>query len=168
MRVYHGSWVTLADVRRSATGAGALASVLFDRLGGRWAYRLHRYVYELSGGRLGQRSPFGPLLLLTTVGRRTGKPRTTPLLYLPDGEDYVVVASNGGRDEPPAWLRNLEATPDARVRVGREVHRVYADVLWGARADVMWPRLTAHHAGWRTYQRLTDREIPVVRLTRRS
>ena len=166
--MYQCLWTTLGDVRRSATGAGALVAVLFDRLGGRWIYRVHRSVYELSRGRLGHRSPFGPLLLLTTVGRRTGKPRTTPLLYMPEGDDFLVVASNGGRDEAPDWLRNLEVSIDARVRVGREVHSVRADVLRGPSADVLWPRLAVHHVGWRVYQQLTEREIPVVRLSRRD
>lgn len=143
-------------------------AVIFDRLVGRRFYRLHRRVYELTKGRIGHRSPAGPILLLTTVGRRTGRPRTTPLLYLAEDDGYLVVASNGGRDEPPDWLRNLEVSPDARVQTGREIHRVQADVLWGRDADVLWPRLAAHYAGWRAYQRLTEREIPVVRLARRD
>lgn len=138
--------------------------MLLDRVAGRWIYRLHRQLYELTRGRIGHRSPLGPILLLTTIGRRTGRPRTTPLLYFPDGDDYVVVASNGGRDEPPDWLRNLDASPDARVRAGRTTHRVRAEVLRGSEADVIWPRLAAHYHGWREYQQLTDREIPVVRL----
>ena len=143
-------------------------AVLFDRLVGRRFYRLHRRTYELTRGRIGHRSPAGPILLLTTIGRRTGRPRTTPLLYLGDDDAYLVVASNGGRDEAPDWLRNLEVSPDARVRTGREVHPVQADVLRGPEADLLWPRLAAHHAGWRAYQRLTEREIPVVRLVRRD
>ncbi|MGH9087250.1 MAG: nitroreductase/quinone reductase family protein [Acidimicrobiales bacterium] len=156
----------------------ASVTVLFDRLVGRRFYRLHRRIYQLTGGRIGHRSPAGPILLLTTTGRRTGRPRTTPLLYLADPDadadadtasgSYLVVASNGGRDEPPDWLRNLEVSPDARVRAGRATHPVRADVLRGHRADVLWPRLTAHNPAWRNYQRLTEREIPVVRLTRRD
>ena len=142
--------------------------MLFDRLVGRRFYRLHRRLYELTDGRIGHRSPAGPILLLTTIGRKSGKPRTTPLLYMPDADDYLVVASNGGRNEPPEWLRNLEASPDARVRAGREVHPVRGDVLWGADADVLWPSLAAFHPGWRRYQRLTEREIPIVRLVRRD
>lgn len=152
--------VTLRGVR------GTTFTVVIDRFGGRWLYRLHRWVYELTGGRLGHRSPRGPMLLLTTVGRRSGRSRTTPLLYLPDGEDFLVVASNGGRDQPPDWLRNLETEPVARVRAGRQTHRVRAEVLRGVRADPLWPRLAAHNSAWRAHQRLTEREIPVVRLRR--
>lgn len=152
----------------SSRAASSRVAVAFDRLVGRCFYRVHRVVYRLSRGAIGHRSPAGPILLLTTVGRRRGRHRTTPLLYLADhlseGDRYLVVASNGGRDEPPAWLRNLEATPHAEVQIGPRRHRVHAEVLRGPSADVLWPRLVAHHRGWRDYQALTEREIPVVRL----
>jgi deazaflavin-dependent oxidoreductase (nitroreductase family) len=141
-------------------------TVAFDRRFGRWFYPLHRRLYRLTGGLIGQRSAMGPMLLLTTTGRRTGERRTTPLLYMPDGDGYVVVGSNGGRDRPPAWLLNIEALPSAEVQVGRRRAAVAAEVLRGADAEGLWPRLAEHYPGWAYYRQLTDREIPVVRLRR--
>jgi F420H(2)-dependent quinone reductase len=139
-------------------------AVAFDRKVGRWFYRVHCRAYRLTGGLVGHRSRMGPMLLLTTTGRRTGERRTTPLLYMPDDADFVVVGSNGGRDRPPAWLLNLEASPEAEIQVGRRKTAVVAEVLRGANKDEFWPRLTEHYQGWSYYQQLTDREIPVVRL----
>lgn len=139
-------------------------TVAFDRKLGRWSYRLHRRIYQLTGGLVGHHSSMGPMLLLTTVGRRTGERRTTPLLYMPDGDDFVVVGSNGGRDRPPAWLLNVEASLEAEIQVGRRKARVVVEVLRGTDKETIWPRLTEHYRGWDYYRQLTDREIPVVRL----
>jgi deazaflavin-dependent oxidoreductase (nitroreductase family) len=139
-------------------------TLCFDRTLGRRFYRLHARLYRWSGGRLGHHSGLGPILLLTTRGRRTGIPRTTPLLYLPDGEDCLVVASNGGRDRAPDWLGNLAADPEVRIQVGRRTMDARGEVLDDdARAGV-WPRMVRHYRGWSEYQRLTDRPLAVVRL----
>jgi len=143
-------------------------AVAFDRTVGRWSYRIHRRLYIATDGRIGHHNRVGSFLLLTTVGRRTGERRTTPLLYMPDGDDFVVVASNGGRDRPPAWVLNLEATPSAEVQAGRRKVPVTAEVLRGADKDDLWPRLTAYYAGWDHYQHLTERELPAVRLRVKS
>ncbi len=139
-------------------------AVAFDRTFGRWSYRIHRRLYRVTGGRIGHRSRVGSFLLLTAVGRRTGERRTTPLLYMPDGDDFVVVASNGGRDRSPAWVLNLEATPTAEVQVGRRTVPVTAEVLRGTDKDDLWPRLIEFYKGWDHYQELTGRDIPAVRL----
>jgi F420H(2)-dependent quinone reductase len=139
-------------------------SVAFDRKVGRWFYPMHRRLYEATDGRIGHRSPMGPMLLLTTTGRRSGQARTTPLLYMPDGDTPVVVGSNGGRPQAPAWLLNLEADPMAHVQVARRRWAVRAEVLRGESAAPLWPSLNAHYNGWSYYQQLTDRELPVVRL----
>lgn len=139
-------------------------TVAFDRTVGPRLYPLHVRIYQLTGGRVGHWSPLGPMLLLTTTGRRSGEPRTTPLLYMPDGDDYFVVGSNGGRDRPPAWLLNLEASPLATVQAGRTRHGVTAEVLRGEARSAVWPRLADHYAGWDHYRELTDRDIPAVRL----
>ncbi|HLG92392.1 MAG TPA: nitroreductase family deazaflavin-dependent oxidoreductase [Acidimicrobiales bacterium] len=137
-------------------------AVRLDRTVGRPVYRLHRLAYQLTGGRIGHRSPAGPILLLTTTGRRSGAPRTTPLLYMPLDGAWVVVASNGGRPSPPAWLLNLQADPRASVQVGRQRWPVEAEVLTGEERERLWPRLCAFYPGWAHYQTLTDRPIPAV------
>ncbi len=84
----------------------------------RFATRLHSSVYRATGGKVGGRLLGSPVLLLTTTGRKSGRPRTIPLLYLRDGENLVVVASNGGTAGDPAWWLNLMADPEANVEVG--------------------------------------------------
>lgn len=139
-------------------------TVAIDRTVGRHIYPLHVRLYRLTGGLVGHWSPLGPMLLLTTTGRRSGQRRTTPLLYMPDGHDFLVVGSNGGRDRSPAWLLNLEAAPLATVQAGRARHDVRAEVLRGQERAAVWPRLVDHYSGWDHYQQLTDRDIPAVRL----
>jgi F420H(2)-dependent quinone reductase len=139
-------------------------TVTLDRTMGRWVYPLHRHLYQLTDGRVGHRSWLGPILLLTATGRKTGQPRVTPLLYMPDGPDFVVVGSNAGRPGPPQWLLNLEADPEAGVQAGRRRVPVLAQVLRGDDAAELWPRLDRHYPGWSYYQQLTDRPILPVRL----
>ena len=140
-------------------------AVLIDRTVGPFVYKLHRWMYRMTGGLLGQSSSVGPMLLLTTMGRRSGQARTVPLLYMEDGGRFVVVGSNGGRPDPPAWLLNLTANPRADVQVGRVHHSVQAEILHGAARGDLWNRLGQFYAGWAHYQTLTDRSIPVVVLT---
>lgn len=137
-------------------------SVRIDRTVGPVIYPLHRWLYRLTGGAVGQSSPVGPMLLLTTTGRRSGQARTVPLLYMPDGERFVVVGSNGGRPEFPFWLLNLRSNPDAEVQIGRQRQHVRAQILDGAARGELWERLTRFYEGWAHYQTLTDRSIPAV------
>ncbi len=123
---------------------------------------LNRGVYRASGGRLMGRMGEAPILLLTTVGRTTGRPRTAPLLYLEDGENLVVVASYGGRPEHPAWFRNLEAQPDVEVEIGRRRSRRRARVATDEERDRLWPRLVQMFPQYARYQERTTRRIPVV------
>jgi len=146
----------------------AKISVLIDRTIGRPFYRIHRFVYQASRGLIGHRTPAGPMLLLTTVGRRSGQQRTTPLLYMPDGQRFVVVGSNGGRDKPPSWVLNLSKTPSAEIQVGRRKVPVEARILAGEERASMWPRLLEHYKGWGHYQGLTEREIKVVSFSPRT
>lgn len=122
----------------------------------------HRLLYRASGGRLGGRIWDLPVVLLTTRGRRSGKPRTTPLCALPDGDNLVIVASFGGLDEQPGWWRNLEAAPEASVQLGRSRHDVTARRATGEERDRLWAALTARAPGYLRYAELTEREIPVV------
>ena len=139
-------------------------TVWLDRNGGRLFYPVHRRMYQWSDGRLGHRSPMGPMLLLTTTGRRSGLPRTNPLLYMPDGDGFWVVGSNGGRPQFPAWLYNLRGLGQARVQAGRRKVKVRASILEGEQRAAVWPRLTEYYPGWGYYQQLTDRELPAVHL----
>jgi deazaflavin-dependent oxidoreductase (nitroreductase family) len=139
-------------------------AVRFDRTLGPLFYKLHRWMYEASDGRVGATSSQGPILLLSTVGRHSGQPRTTPLLFMRDGEDFVVVASNGGRQQAPAWYLNLQAEPKATVRDGRRTLGVVAETPDPEARDELWSRLHEFYAGWSYYQTLTDRPLPVIRL----
>lgn len=135
--------------------------------------RLHALLYTWSGGRIGHairvwRGPRPPVLLLETTGRRSGALRTSPLLYLRDGGDLVVVAANAGHPQHPAWWLNLEADPHATVMIGGERRRVVAGVVEGPRRDELWRRFAAMYDGLDAYQAQADRSFPVVALSPRS
>lgn len=105
-------------------------------------------------------------LLLTTSGRRTGEPRTNALIYGRAGDDYLIVASKGGSDRPPAWFSNLEAQPDVEVQVLDETFRARARVATPEERPAMWREMTRHWPDYDAYQERTEREIPVVVLER--
>ncbi len=124
--------------------------------------RIHRALYRLTRGALGGRLAGKPMLLLTTTGRKTGKSRTTPLQYLEDGENMVVVASNGGNPRHPAWWFNLERHPEAEVQVGKVTRRVRAETASAEERSRLWPLLVETTPGYAEYQKGTERTIPVV------
>ena len=145
-----------------------------ERLGFRLALGLlhvHQAVYELTDGRLGHRLLGVPCLLLRATGRRTGRTRTTALLYAMDGDDYLVVASLGGAPRAPEWLHNVRARPEVGVQVGRERFPAVATVVdrGDDEYDRLW-RVVNDSSGGRydRYQRQTTRPIPIVRLTVRE
>jgi deazaflavin-dependent oxidoreductase (nitroreductase family) len=123
---------------------------------------VHRLVYLLTGGRVGARIADMPVLLLTTTGRKTGKPRTQPLTYARTGDGYVIIASKGGADRHPLWLLNLRAHPLAQVTVGRETQSVRAREVKGEERERLWRRLADVYSGYDRYARKTTRRIPVV------
>jgi deazaflavin-dependent oxidoreductase (nitroreductase family) len=131
-----------------------------------WFSRLHRAVYEKSGGRLMARLAGMHMCLLTTTGRRSGLPRTQPLACFPRGGDLVVVASNNGQAHDPAWWKNLEAHPEALVQFGRERFRVRAARAAGEEREQLWPWLVQQNPLYARYAKKTAREIPVVVLKR--
>lgn len=127
---------------------------------------LNTWVYRASGGRWLGRFPSGaPVCLLTTIGRKSGRRRTTPLLYLRDGKDLVVVASQGGAPQHPSWYFNLQANPNAKVELGRSHFAVIARQVGEDERAALWPRLVAIYPPYETYQRRTTRRIPLLRLT---
>jgi deazaflavin-dependent oxidoreductase (nitroreductase family) len=121
------------------------------------------WVFKASGGRLGAKFMRGaPVGLLTTTGRKSGQPRTTPLIYLADGERIVLVASQGGMPRNPLWYDNLAAQPAVSFRTPRGERRYRARTVSAAEKAALWPRLVAIYRDYDDYQKRTDREIPVV------
>ena len=137
------------------------------RLAMRTASTLHSAVYRVSGGRLAGQAMGLPVLLLTTTGRRTGRRRTVPLLYVRDGADVVVVASNGGMDWFPAWWLNLERHPAAVIQLGRERRQVNAAKADAERRARLWPEFTRPYPSYLKYEARTTRELPLVILSPR-
>lgn len=123
---------------------------------------LHTILYRFSGGRIGATILGMPMLLLTTWGRRTGKLRTTPLLYLPDDSTFVLVASNGGAVQHPTWWFNLRDHPEALVQIGPARGRVYAVEASPAERRRLWPLVLQIYPPYARYQARTDREIPLI------
>jgi deazaflavin-dependent oxidoreductase (nitroreductase family) len=129
---------------------------------------VHQWLYEKSDGRIGRSLGGRPMLLLRTVGRKTGTARTSALLYVPDGDSFAVVASKGGDPKHPGWFHNLVAQPDVEVQIGRERIPVRARVVEGDERARLWTRANEINRGqYNDYQSLTDRKIPVVLLERR-
>lgn len=122
----------------------------------------HREVYRASRGRLGGRLAGMPVLLLTTTGRRSGRPRTVPLTYLRYGEAVVLVASYGGRPYDPAWFLNLQAHPEVEVRLGGARRALHARPATPEERARLWPQVVATYSGYDAYQRRTTRQIPLV------
>ncbi|MEU7756663.1 nitroreductase family deazaflavin-dependent oxidoreductase [Micromonospora sp. NPDC049101] len=106
-----------------------------------------------------------PSLVITTTGRRSGKPRSNPLLYVPDGDTYVVIGSNWGQTQHPGWAMNLLADPTAAVQLKGRLIPVRADLASGAERDRLWQLLVTEWPAYRTYvQRAGGREIHIFRL----
>ena len=126
---------------------------------------MHTALYRRSGGRIGGRFRGAPCLLLTVTGRKSGQPRTAPLMYGRDGDDYIIVASKGGQPKSPVWWVNLRSNPAAEVEVGAERHRVIAEeVVDGEERERLWKLMTQIYPTYDAYQKKTSRVIPVVRL----
>lgn len=143
--------------RVAASGPGAW---LFARV----LHRIDRPVYRLTRGR----ATFGslvsglPVVMLTTTGARTGKPRTVPVLGLPTADGLAVIASNWGKERPPAWDHNLRADPAATIAVGRVTRRVRAAPVEGERRERIWREGLEVYPGWSEYeQRASGRHIVV-------
>jgi F420H(2)-dependent quinone reductase len=131
--------------------------------------RAHVALYRLTGGIVGRRIPaIPPMLLLDHVGAKSGTKRTTPLAYLEDGDDHVIVASKGGWPKHPAWFHNLKAHPDTTIQVGPRKIPVTARVATPEERKRLWPRVVDLYSGFAGYQEKTDRLIPLVILEPRA
>jgi deazaflavin-dependent oxidoreductase (nitroreductase family) len=122
--------------------------------------------YRETGGEEGHEWQGTTALLLTTTGRKSGQTHTTPLIYQPNGEDYLVVASKGGADKPPAWYLNLEANPEVEVQVRDDRFKARARTATSDEKPDLWHKMTATWPAFDEYQERTDRDIPVVVLER--
>jgi deazaflavin-dependent oxidoreductase (nitroreductase family) len=123
----------------------------------------HVAAYRATGGRVGHHVPGSPpVLLLDHVGAKSGKLRTSPLGYVADGENLVVVASKGGYPKNPGWFHNLVANPDTTVQVGPTRRAVHARVASPQERARLWPEVVAAYRGYDGYQGRTGREIPLV------
>ena len=130
---------------------------------------LNTWIYQRSGGRLGGTFDSAPVLLLHHVGRKSGEQRVAPVIYMPDGDDLVIVASYGGSPKNPAWFHNLSARPETVIEVGRERRPVTAHVATAEERGRLWPALLELYPAFSDYQARTGgREIPLVVLRRRA
>jgi F420H(2)-dependent quinone reductase len=124
---------------------------------------LHVELYRRTHGLIGHRVPFAPpMLLLDHVGARSGRRRTSPLAYVRDGDSYVVIASKGGHPRNPGWFHNLRAHPDTTIQVGAQKRAVRARVATPEERERLWPRAVEVWGPYESYQRRTQRQIPLV------
>lgn len=141
----------------------------------KYAGKAHVWTYRKTNGRIGSKWRIGagwkkpvPTLLLDHVGRKSGTRFTTPLLYMHDGPNVIVVGSQGGLPKDPQWYRNLMATPETKVQILAEVREVRARTAGPEERAALWPRLVELYADFDNYQAWTEREIPVVILEPRG
>ena len=120
------------------------------------------FLYNVSGGRIGGKMGKVPVLLLTTTGRKTGKQRTLPLVYIMDDSDYVITASAGGADKHPSWYFNIRSNPQATIQVKDKHIQVTAEIAEPEKKSELWARLVEVAPNFAGYEKRTSREIPMV------
>ena len=128
----------------------------------------HVGVYRRTGGKMGGRVRGGEILLLTTRGRRSGRAHTNPLMFVRDGESYVVIASNAGQPSNPGWYWNVTSNPEVGIQIGRRRMRAEARTATPEERERLWPEITARYPGYGKYQAKVTREIPLVYLDPRK
>jgi deazaflavin-dependent oxidoreductase (nitroreductase family) len=124
--------------------------------------------FRANDGKVGGNFEGAPLVLLHTTGAKSGQERVHPMMYLPDGERWIVFASAAGADKDPAWFLNLKAHPEVSIEVGTDSLPVLATELTGAERDRLYAEQARLFPGFKEYEEKTDRLIPVVALTRRT
>jgi len=122
--------------------------------------------FRTNGGKVGGQFANATLLLLTTIGAKSGQARTNPVAYTTDGDDIIIIASKGGAPTNPDWYHNLKANPVVTVELGREQFQARAVVAEGSERDRLFGQMSAVMPGFADYQRNTDRQIPVIILKR--
>lgn len=135
-----------------------------QKLIGKLLFPLMIFLYRSSGGRIGGKMNGGEVLLLTTTGRKSGKLRTVPLIYIMDSSSYVITASAAGADRHPAWFFNLRSNPHVTIQVKDKRIKALAEMVEPERKRALWKQLTQALPFFEGYQRRTVREIPMVLL----
>jgi deazaflavin-dependent oxidoreductase (nitroreductase family) len=142
--------------------AGTIRNSRPLKLAMKYFARAHIWAYEHTDGIVGSRLLWFPAALVTTTGRKSGVPRTTPTLYLRDGDRVILPASFGGRDADPAWYLNLQSNPKVQVQIrGDHLEMVARDATEEERKR-LWPKLIKMYPPYRNYREATDRVIPLV------
>ena len=136
----------------------------------RRVFGVHERIYRATGGRIGRRIPGirAPVLIVDHVGAKSGVQRSSVLLYIPDGENAVIIASKGGYPKNPAWLHNLRANPETTAQIGTEHREVHAREAKGEERDRLYEKATKLYPPYRQYQERTERKIPVIVLEPRT
>ena len=132
--------------------------------------RANTWAYKATGGRIGEKWRVGsnrfsappPIGILTTIGRKSGEPRDSPLLYLREGDRVILVASQGGRANNPMWYLNLKANPAVTFQIRNQVLKLTAREASDTERDEYWPKLDAVYPDFADYRSYTDRKIPIV------
>ncbi len=146
----------MANPPRALNSAGTGVAI-------KWMSRVNTLAYKVSGGKVGGKFLQGaPVALLTTIGRKSGEPRVSPLLFLRDSDRVVLVASQGGRTNNPMWYLNLKANPKVTVQIKKEVLALTARDATEAEREQYWPELVAMYSSFEDYQNWTNRVIPIV------
>jgi F420H(2)-dependent quinone reductase len=127
----------------------------------RWTGKFNVPIYRATGGRIGGKVGRAPVLLLTTIGRKSGEPRTAPVLYLADGENVILINTNAGNAKIPGWSLNLKANPEAEIEVGRRKRPVRARIAQGEERAELWRKSNVQYAGFDDYEQKLSREISV-------
>ena len=139
-------------------------------VGIKWMSKLNTWAYKATGGRLGSKWRGGsnrfsappPVGILTTIGRKSGEPRESPLLFLREGDRIVLVASQGGRATNPMWYLNIRANPKVTFQIRGEKLALTAREATDAERDEYWPKLDAIYPDFQNYRSYTDRKIPIL------
>jgi F420H(2)-dependent quinone reductase len=135
-----------------------------QKLIGKLFFPLMNFLYRVSGGRVGGKMNGGEVLLLTSTGRKSSKPRTVPLIYIMDGSSYVITASAGGADRHPGWFFNVRSNPHVTIQVKDKQMKALAEVAGPEKKSALWALLIQTLPFYEGYQKRTSREIPMVLL----